>query len=93
MTLLKPKPRLPPEVMKELELRGVDTMRALNANSTDGHAGTSRKVPINIGNMTVTRDQIEDWLNWKASIEAFWIRTGVIAAIIAALFSLLALFK
>ena len=43
--------------------------------------------------MRVTREQIEDWLNWKASIEALWIRIGVVAATIAALFSLIALFK
>ena len=88
MALRKPKPKLSPEVMKEFELRGVDTMRALNARSTDGYSGTSRKVSIDLGNMTVTRDQIEDWLNWKASIETLWIRVGVIAAMIAALFSL-----
>ncbi len=79
--------------MKEFELRGVDTMRAIAANSTDGFSGTSRKVSFDLGNMRVTREQIEDWLNWKASIEALWIRIGVVAATIAALFSLIALFK
>ena len=93
MVLLKPKPRLSPEVMKEFELRGVATMSALNANSTDGHSGTTRQVKINIGTMTVSRGDIEDWLNWKASIETLWIRAGVLAAMIAALFSLFALLK
>ena len=35
----------------QLELHGVDAMRALLASSTDGFSGTGRKTPINLGNV------------------------------------------
>lgn len=82
---------LTPEKQAELELHGVDAMRGMLTSATDGYSGTTRQVQINLGAIVVTRGEIQDWLKWKAARDARWIKVGTIAAIAAALFSLLAL--
>jgi hypothetical protein len=67
-------------------------MRALLASSTDGYSGTARNVEIKLGNIPAKRGEIQDWLKWKARLDALWLKAGVIAAVLAAIFSLLALF-
>ncbi|MBU6296881.1 MAG: hypothetical protein KJS68_01445 [Alphaproteobacteria bacterium] len=80
--------------MAELELHGVDAARSiLGAVSSDGVSGTSRSTLIRFGNANVTRGEIEDWLKWKSSREALWVRVGAIAAVLAAVFAFLALLK
>lgn len=88
----KPPPLLP-EVLQELELHGVDSMRGLLGSSTDGYSGTGRDTAIKFGNVVAKRGEIQDWLKWKASVEALWIKLGVAAAMLAAVFSFLALVK
>ncbi len=36
----------------------------------------------------VERGEIEGWLKWKAAQDARWIKVGVVAAVVAAIFSL-----
>jgi hypothetical protein len=86
-------PLLSADKMREFELHGVDALHGLLVRSSDGYSGTTRKVEIDLGNMKVSRGEIQDWLKWKAAIEAWWIRVGVVAASAAAIFSLLALLK
>jgi hypothetical protein len=83
------KPRLAPDVLRELNLHGLDAMRDLLASSTDGHSGTGRNTAISLGNISVTRGQMQGWVNWKTGRDACWMKVGVIAAIAAAGFSLL----
>ena len=45
--------------------------------------------PLAIG-LSASRRQMQDWLKEKAARETLWVRVGVIAAVLAALFSLLA---
>ena len=93
LTHLK-KPKLSQPVIQELEKHGVDAMRSLLMSSTDGLSGTGRKTPITLdGGVKVTRGDIEDWLQWKGAWDAFWVKGGVVAAFLAAIFSLLALLK
>jgi hypothetical protein len=80
-------------VLQELELHGVDSMRGVLASSTDGYSGTGRDTSIRFGNVVATRGEIQDWLKWKATVDALWIKLGVVAAILAAVFSFLALVK
>jgi hypothetical protein len=68
-------------------------MRSLLASSTDGYLGTGRGTPIKLGSISAKRGEIEDWLKWKAQRDAFWPKLGVIVAVFAAIFSLLALFQ
>jgi hypothetical protein len=86
-------PLLDSNKIHELELHGVDSMRALLASSTDGFSGTGRKTSISLGNVVVERGEIQDWIKWKAAQDACWVKIGVAAAIAAAVFSLLALLK
>ncbi|MFO1099616.1 MAG: hypothetical protein U1E81_15470 [Xanthobacteraceae bacterium] len=93
LTLLK-KPQLPQPVVQELEKHGVDTVRGLLTNSTDGHSGTGRKVQIDLGNgVKVTRGDIRDWLHWKATCDALWVKGWCDSRGFGRDFSLLALFK
>ena len=72
----------------ELESHGVDSVRALLANWV--------KNPIRLGNVDFTRREIEEWLKWKAAKaakDACWMKVGVVAAVVAAFFSLVAALK
>jgi hypothetical protein len=87
------KPPLPPDVMQEFDRHGTDALRGLLVCSSDGYSGTTRATTIRLESVTVTRGQIEDWLKWKAAKDKCWMMVGVIAAVAAAIFSLLALIK
>jgi hypothetical protein len=73
-------PLLDSNKIHELELHGVDSVRALLASW--------RKNPISLGNVVVACSEIEDWLKWKAAQDARWMKVGVVAAVVAAIFSL-----
>jgi len=85
------KPKLPPAVERELELRGLDAVRSfLAGQGSFPGAGTARDTRYRLGDVTLTRGNVEDWLNWKSSADSLWIKAGTIAAIAAAIFSFLA---
>jgi hypothetical protein len=78
-----------PELKAELELQGVDLVRALLVSSTDGYSGTGRNTPISLGQLKTTRGEIQDWLKCKEKAKArreatLWSATFVVAAIAAA---------
>lgn len=80
-----------PDILAELERRGVDSVRALlGAISADGITGTGRRTQIRLGDVDVSRADIEDWLKSKDTATGRWIRTGAIAAILAAILTFLA---
>ena len=83
------RPDLLPDVLLELELHGVDAVRAVLASSSYGALATSRDAPLRIGNANIKRGEMQDWLKWKSEVESYWIRLGVIAAVVAAVFAFL----
>lgn len=83
-------PQLAPELMQKLELHGADALRGLLISSTDGYSGTSRNTKIDFGNGSAQRGEIQDWLKWRAAVDAWWVKAGVVAASAAALLSLIA---
>jgi hypothetical protein len=92
MACMMPKPPLDSNKIYELESHGVDSVRARLANWV--------KNPIRLGNVDLTRREIEEWLKWKAAKkaakaakDACWMKVGVVAAVVAAFFSLVAALK
>ncbi|HXS05645.1 MAG TPA: hypothetical protein VN723_02560 [Rhizomicrobium sp.] len=91
MSIFPPNPPdIPPEAMKALELMGEVPVRALLSTGRVGH-GQGADIPI--GTVQVTRLYVEQWLQWKAMRSDFWTKIGVVAAILAAVFSCFQLFK
>jgi len=86
---LPKRPDLLPEVLRELELHGVDAVRGVLASSSYGALATSRDAPLRIGNANIKRSEMQDWLKWKAEVDACWVKVGVIAALVAAVFAVL----
>jgi|GEM_PF-5861359 hypothetical protein len=88
------RPSLRPDVIAVLELRGADSLRGILASSTDGYSGTARTTSFDLGNsVKVQRAEIEEWLKWRADVEALWLRAGCVSAFAAAVLSLFALRK
>jgi aryl carrier-like protein len=85
MACMMPKPPVDSDKINELASHGVDSVRALLANWV--------KNPIRLGNVDLTRPEIEEWLKWKAAKDACWMKVGVVAAVVAAFFSLVAALK
>ena len=90
-TLLPKKANIDPAIRSKLEELGVDTVRSklLWVMNVGELAREDELQPLGFG-LSVSRRQMQDWLTEKAAREALWIRVGVIAAVLAALFSLLA---
>jgi hypothetical protein len=80
---------IPPDVLAKLEQRGVDSVRALLTGVADGMHGTGRGAAIPMDGIYVSRAHMEDWLRSKEAISARWIKTGAVAAIIAAILAFL----
>ena len=89
-TLLPKKAIIDPAVRAKLEELGVDTVRSklVWITNVGDFAKQEELQPLGIG-LSVSRRQIQDWLTEKAAPETLWVRVGVIAAVLAALFSLL----
>lgn len=89
-TMLTKKANIDPGVRAKLEALGVDTVRSKLAwimNVRD-LAQQDELQPLGVG-LSASRRQMQDWLTEKAAREKLWVRVGVIAAVLAALFSLL----
>ncbi len=89
-TGLTKKANIDPAVRARLEELGVDTVRSklvwiMNVRDL---AQQDELQPLGVG-LSASRRQMQDWLTEKAARETLWVRVGVIAAVLAALFSLL----
>jgi hypothetical protein len=82
---------LSPDVIRICELHGEDALRSLMISSTDGFGGINRKVSFPLEEGTITRGDIQDFLNWKACRVLRWVQLAAIASVLAAVFSALAL--
>jgi hypothetical protein len=71
------KPDIPRDKLDYLERRGADAARLM---LTDMVARDSDQVAVHFA-----QDEVQAWLVWKAKANAFWTRTGAIAAVIAAI--------
>ena len=88
-TMLTKKANIDPAVRTKLEELGVDTVRSKLAwimNVRD-LAHQDELQPLGVG-LSASLRQMQDWLTEKAAHD-LWVRVGVIAAVLAALFSLL----
>jgi hypothetical protein len=88
--MLAKKANIDPAVRAKLEELGVDTVRSklvwiMNVEDLAQQDGLQ---PLGVG-LSASRQQIQDWLREKAAREILWVRVGVIAAVLAAVFSLL----
>jgi hypothetical protein len=86
------KPKIDPRVRAKLEELGVEVVRSklvwiMNV-STLGEQDKSE--PLGDG-VSTSRRQMQDWLKQKSARESLWVRVGVIAAVLAAVFSFLGL--
>ena len=89
-TLLPKKANIDAAVRAKLEELGVDTVRSRLVWSLNfgDFAQQDELQPLGMG-LSASRRQMQDWLTEKAARETLWLRVGVIAAVLAALFSLL----
>ena len=89
-TLLPKKAIIDPAVRAKLEELGVDTVRCrlISIMNVRDPAQQDELQPLGVG-LSATRRQMQDWLREKAARETLWVRVGAIAAVLAALFSLL----
>jgi len=83
-TMLTKKANIDSNVRAKLEELGVDTVRSKLVWIMNGRdlAQQDELQPLGVR-------QMQDWLTEKAARETLWVRVGVIAAVLAALFSLL----
>jgi hypothetical protein len=89
--MLTKKPIIDPRVRAKLEELGVDAVRGklvwiMNVTTLD-----QQDNPEPLGDdLSASRRQMQEWLSEKSAREFCWVRVGVIAAVIAALFAFLA---
>jgi hypothetical protein len=83
------KPSLLPEVRTELELHGVDAVKAWLIGLPD----TRREYLDRFGNACLRRGEAEDWVKHQTALQAVLLKVGTVSAAAAAVFSLLALLK
>jgi len=80
-TMWTKKANIDPAVRAKLEELGVDTVRSKLVWIMNGRDLAQQD--------ELQRRQMQDWLTEKAARETLWVRVGAIAAVLAALFSLL----
>lgn len=91
------KPDLDKVVFSELDRIGVDGVKIRLGEIGLQPGNPKRQGVISLNHQTedhlpyITRDECEQWLAWKASIEAKWIRIGALAAVAAAIIGLVAI--
>ena len=89
-SMLTKKANIDPAVRAKLEELGVDTVRCklISIMNVRDLAQQDELQPLGVG-LSATRRQMQDWLREKAARETLWVRVGAIAAVLAAVFSLL----
>ena len=91
LTIMLPKKaNIDPAIRAKLEELGVDTVRSkLGWLTNVGDLAQQHELqPLGFG-LSASRRQMQDWLTEKAARETLWVKVGAIAAVLAALFSLL----
>ena len=88
--MLTKKANIDPAVRAKLDELGVDTVRSklVWIRNVRDLAEQDGLQALGVG-LSVSRRQMQDWLTEKAARETLWVRVGAIAAVLAALFSLL----
>ena len=84
------RPDIPPNAFQALEQMGHEPVQALLSSGQVGY-GSGADIPI--GQIKVTRSDVEKWLQWKSRQFELWTRIGVIAAVLAAIFSFITMFR
>jgi hypothetical protein len=77
------KPVLTPKHEREFERVGIDEVRRFLASSRGQYLYITSRPPSS---------EAKAWVRWKTERDAFWIRTGIAAAICAALLALISCF-
>ena len=88
--MLIKKAQLDPRVRAKLEELGVDTVRSklVAIMGVRTLAQEDDTEPIGDG-LSASRREMQAWLTEKSEAEALWVRVGVIAALVAAIFAFL----
>ncbi len=86
------KPRIRHDLREEFEAAGPEIVRTILLHGWANRVGLA-EVLEQIATPSEQRDQAFAWLKWKDAVYGRWIKTGVVAAVLAAIFSLLALVK
>lgn len=89
--MLTKKPKIDPRVRSKLEELGVDAVRSKLIWIMNVRTLGQQDDLENLGDdISASRRQMQEWLKEKTARETWWLRVGVIAAVIAAVFSFLA---
>ena len=81
---------IPQASLHALEQMGEQPVRALLSSGQVGY-GAGADIPIGVTH--VVRGDVEKWLHWKSRKLDLWTRVGVVAAVLAAIFSFVSLFR
>jgi hypothetical protein len=83
------KPQLPPNVAQVLSAYGVDGVRSVLITDM----GANQNSVLRLAGTDISRQQMQDWLKWKGGRTVLWNGIGIVAAVLAAIFSFIALFR
>jgi len=88
------KPTFPDKKLKaDLEKYGPETVRTILLHGWANRQDYSEAVQQIAVQGSDERKAAIGWLEWKDAMQAFWIKSGIIAAVLAAIFSFFALVK
>jgi hypothetical protein len=87
-----PKPNIPQDLRDFLEQAGVEKVRTFLYNGWANPEGlTDTQLRIRV--QSEERKGAVAWLDRKTALDALWIKIGILAAVLAAIFAFLALVK
>jgi hypothetical protein len=88
-TIWPRKPKLTPRVEAAPERHRVDGLRGILSNYPMDCTDPARRILIG-NDLQAQCGDIEDLIRWTAEVDAFWIKTGVMLGLIAAVASIIA---
>jgi hypothetical protein len=77
----------------DLEKYGPETVRTILLHGWANRQDYSEAIQQIAVPGSAERQAAIAWLEWKDTVQAFWIKSGIIAAVLAAIFSFFALVK
>ena len=88
-----PKSKIEPRVRVKLEALGVDVVRAklVSIMGVTAFDQEDASEPLG-GGVSASRRQMQEWLKERDTRQSRWVNTGVIAALIAAVGTVIAIF-